>query len=255
MSARLLVSSMPEFQVENLTFRHRERAILSRLTFDVEPGEFVCILGPSGAGKSSVLKQLNRLTAPTEGCVRWRGKDLARYDVHALRRSVAYVFQKAVMFEGSVRDNILLGAKFTPDLDEAEKLRRFEGAVAAAEVPAALFDAKAQTLSGGEQQRVGIARTLMLEPDVLLLDEPTASLDVETSAKFCHTLNEMKQRSGGKRTFVMVTHRLAEAQLLADRILMLDAGAMVEYTAAEQFFRAPVTERARSYLAAERLND
>ena len=120
-----------------------------------------------------------------------------------------------------------------------------------------ILDTPAQDLSGGQQQRVGIARVLLMRSPVLLLDEPTASLDVETSNKFCQTLKQLKggpaAKDGKKRTFLMITHRLEEAKFLADKILMIEAGHIVEYTDCETFFTHPQTQRAAEFLKAQAL--
>ena len=120
-----------------------------------------------------------------------------------------------------------------------------------------ILDTPAQDLSGGQQQRVGIARVLLMGSPVLLLDEPTASLDVETSNKFCQTLKQLKggpaAKDGKKRTFLMITHRLEEAKFLADKILMIEAGHIVEYTDCETFFTHPQTQRAAEFLKAQAL--
>ena len=177
-----------------------EKKILDSVSFDVQEGEFVCIVGPSGAGKSTLLRQLNRLDyGRIGGQILWNGKSLEEYDVHVLREQVAYIFQKAVMFPGSAEENIKMGAQFEHNVTQQELEGRFVKAIREAGITPEMLSVEAADLSGGQQQRVGIARTLMLDPVVLLFDEPTASLDVETSNKFCKTLKVLKEHLKEKK--------------------------------------------------------
>lgn len=249
---------MQEFQVNKLTVTVGSKQLLKDITFNVESGEFICIVGPSGAGKSTLLKQLNRLDCGKSGGeVVWKGQNVETYEIHDLRRKIAYIPQKAVMFPGNAEENIKLSLKFgvpaAPDTDKLYSLVLKE-----TEIDQKILETEAVSLSGGQQQRVGIARVLMLNPPVLLLDEPTASLDVETSNAFCKTLKKMKgvidPETQSPRTFFMVTHRLEEAHFLADKVLMLQDGEVVEFTEASKFFTNPQTQRAKDFIQAENLS-
>lgn len=191
---------MTAFSIQNLTVVKGEKKILDSVSFDVQEGEFVCVVGPSGAGKSTLLRQLNRLDyGRIGGQILWNGKSLEEYDVHVLREQVAYIFQKAVMFPGSAEENIKMGAQFEHNVTQQELEGRFVKAIQEAGITPEMLSVEAADLSGGQQQRVGIARTLMLDPVVLLFDEPTASLDVETSNKFCKTLKVLKEHLKEKK--------------------------------------------------------
>ena len=249
---------MLELQIKDLCVGYNGKEILHNISLDIENGSFIAIVGPSGAGKSTLLKQINRLDpGKTGGSILWRGKDVDDYDVHELRRNLAYVFQKAVMFNGTTEENIKLSLKYGHEFkpDEIEALS--QTVLEEASISQDILDTPAQDLSGGQQQRVGIARVLLMGSPVLLLDEPTASLDVETSNKFCQTLKQLKggpaAKDGKKRTFLMITHRLEEAKFLADKILMIEAGHIVEYTDCETFFTHPQTQRAAEFLKAQAL--
>ncbi len=249
---------MIELSVRHLNVTLQNTPILNDVSLDVENGAFVCIVGPSGAGKSTLLKQLNRLDpGKVGGEILWRGQNIDTYDVHQLRRQIAYIFQKAVMFEGTTEENIRMALQYGPKMSDQETEELYQHASEIAGITPNILKTPASSLSGGQQQRVGIARVMMMAPPVLLLDEPTASLDVETSNHFCQTLKRMKGLIGIKdnikKTFLMVTHRLEEAKFLGDKILMLEDGKVVEYTDAAQFFTSPTTERGKAFLKAENL--
>jgi len=244
------MSSAAEFEFSAVRLVREGRAVLSDLSLSIASGGFCALIGPSGAGKSSLIRLLNRLDDPDAGVILWRGRPLHATPVRELRRRIGFVFQKSVMFPGSVRDNLLapltLGGP-PPEDAEARARRNLEAASLSAE----LLDRDAAELSGGEQQRVAIARSLMTEPEVLLLDEPTASLDVESAERLMSTLAELRQARG--LSLVMVSHRLEEARACASQVVMLEAGRIVEASSAEEFFSAPRSARAREFLAAAQL--
>ncbi|WP_300918744.1 ABC transporter ATP-binding protein, partial [Turicimonas muris] len=188
------------------------------------------------------------------GQILWNGKSLEEYDVHVLREQVAYIFQKAVMFPGSAEENIKMGAQFEHNVTQQELEGRFVKAIQEAGITPEMLSVEAADLSGGQQQRVGIARTLMLDPVVLLFDEPTASLDVETSNKFCKTLKVLKEHLKEKKSAsLMITHRLEEASFLADKVLMLEEGKVVAFLPVNEFFNNPSNERVANFLKAYKL--
>ena len=246
---------MTAFSIQNLSVEKGGKKILDSVSFEVEEGEFICIVGPSGAGKSTLLRQLNRLDyGRTNGRILWNGKNIDEYDVHKLREQVAYIFQKAVMFPGNAEKNIKMGILYEPDIAPSEVEYRFQKALKEAGINEEMLTVEASELSGGQQQRIGIARTLMLQPIVLLFDEPTASLDVETSNKFCQTLKVLKEHlKEQKSVSLMITHRLEEASFLADKVLMLEEGKVVAYLPADKFFNNPSNERVSNFLKAYKL--
>jgi len=176
------------------------------------------VVGPSGSGKSTLLRLCNRLEAPTSGTVRFHGDDIAGLEPLRLRRRVGMVFQRPATFGGTVGDNLRVAA---PRLSDADALH----ALSRADLDGSFLDRPASELSGGEAQRVCLARTLLTEPEVLLMDEPTSSVD----ARSRRALEDMTLglAHNGVR-MVWVTHDLAQARRLADYLLVLAEG-RVEY--------------------------
>ena len=182
-------------------------------------GEATAVLGPSGSGKSTFLRLLNRLADPETGTVRFRGRDLRDLDVLDLRRRVALVPQLPAPLPGTVADNVLAGPALRgEEADVASALER-------AGLDPDFVERDAERLSVGEQQRLMLARALALEPEVLLLDEPTAALDERARAGVERTLAEVCRRPG--TATVLVTHDRAQARRLARRTLELSGGTVV----------------------------
>jgi putative ABC transport system ATP-binding protein len=207
------------FELEGVTATRAGRVVFEALRADLAEGA-TGIVGPSGVGKSTLLRLLNRLADPSAGAIRYRGRDLREHDVLKLRREVGLVPQLPALLEGTVADNVLYGPRLAKqDADVARSLRL-------AGLDPAFGPRRADALSVGEQQRVMLARTLALQPSVLLLDEPTAALDDTTKAAIEGTLRDLRERLG--LSFVLVTHDLDQAARLADRVLVLEPGALSE---------------------------
>jgi putative ABC transport system ATP-binding protein len=207
------------FELEGVTATRAGRVVFEGLRADLAEGA-TGIVGPSGVGKSTLLRLLNRLADPSAGAIRYRGRDLREHDVLKLRREVGLVPQLPALLEGTVADNVLYGPRLAKqDADVARSLRL-------AGLDPAFGPRRADALSVGEQQRVMLARTLALQPSVLLLDEPTAALDDTTKAAIEGTLRDLRERLG--LSFVLVTHDLDQAARLADRVLVLEPGALSE---------------------------
>ena len=194
------------FQVEHLSLAYPGRhgqapaQVLTDISFGVERGGALTLVGPSGSGKSSLLRCLNRLEEPTGGSVLFDGRAITEWDPRELRRRAALVLQTPVLFEGTVRDNLSLRApKVALDFSEP-RLRETLGEVG---LEASLLDREAATLSGGEKQRVTIARALLREPQALLLDEPTSALDPPNATLVIEAVCRLRQTRG--LTSVVVT--------------------------------------------------
>lgn len=206
------------FILESVGLRRGEARILADVSADVSAGTCLAVTGPSGAGKSSLLRLLNRLADPTEGRILFEGRPLAEYDVTGLRRQVGLVAQRPVLLTSTVADELRVGAAGLSD-DEAALLLERVGLEAA-------FAARTTGgLSGGEAQRVCLARSLAVRPRVLLLDEPTSALDEASAQALENTVAEFV-RSGG--TAVLVSHRLDQVLRLAGHALVLKAGQVAE---------------------------
>jgi putative ABC transport system ATP-binding protein len=211
------------FELEAVTASRAGRVVFQDLSAALTDGA-TGIVGPSGIGKSTLLRLLNRLADPVVGSVRYRGRDLRELDVLQLRREVGLVPQLPALLDGTVADNVLFGPRLASRAADVGASLRLAG------LDPGFAERRADALSVGEQQRVMLARTLALQPSVLLLDEPTSALDETTKAAIEGTLCELRERLG--LSFVLVTHDLNQAGRLADRILMLEPCGLREMAAA-----------------------
>jgi len=201
-----------------------ERKILHEISLSVVPAAVTVLAGPSGAGKSTLLRLGNRLDVPSAGRVRFRGEDSAAIDPRELRRRVGMVFQKPVPFAGSVRANLKVGAPQASDDELGRSLDRVG-------LESSLLDRVADDLSGGEAQRMCIARTLLTRPEVILMDEPTSALDHENRLGIERLAKELAREGIG---ILWVSHDLAQVRRIADLAFVLIDGrnASEEETAA-----------------------
>lgn len=190
--------------------------VLSELGLSVQRGDLVTIMGESGCGKTTLLRLINRLSEADSGTILLNGKDIRFYPPSELRKKVGMVFQVPVMFKGSIRDNLILGMKLWGEDLEIEALARDSG------IPDGLLDADAGRLSLGEKQRVCIARALANRPEILLLDEPTSSLDSGSAKKVEKLLLDLCRRSD--LTIIWVTHEEEQSRRIGGRRFTLKHG-------------------------------
>ncbi|MEO8384808.1 MAG: heme ABC exporter ATP-binding protein CcmA [Betaproteobacteria bacterium] len=228
--------------VESLAFSTGDVTVLSEISFRVEAGSRTIVLGPNGAGKSVLLRLMHGLLTPSSGSVRWAQNDEALF-----RKAQAMVFQRPVMLRRSVRDNV----------EFALRVAGNESAAPAAATQALeqvgllhLADRPARLCSGGEQQRVALARAWAIQPEVLFLDEPTASLDPAATKAIEETISAIHARG---TTIVMTTHDLGQARRIADRVLFLHHGRLIEDTSADIFFQQPQSPEAAAFIRGELL--
>ncbi len=226
--------------VEGLVFEAGGRRLIDGLDLELQAGPLTVVLGPNGAGKSLLLRLLHGLIAPKAGRISWAGRAPDR----ALRLRQALVFQRPVLLRRSVAANLRY-ALAAHGIRGAARQARAEQWLARAGL-ADFARRPARLLSGGEQQRLALARALACDPEVLLLDEPTASLD-PTSALAIETLIGAARDAGTK--VVLVTHALAQARRLAEQVVFLDRGRVEEVAPAAAFFERPASERARAFVA------
>lgn len=231
--------SILPLSLDGVSLRWDGRDLIDDVSLTIAAGPKTMILGPNGAGKSLLLRLCHGLIGPSDGSIRWTGPDAA-----LARRRQAMVFQKPVMLRRTVRANVAYGLRLHghPAAVRAERIERAltrTGLTALAERPAAV-------LSGGEQQRLALARAWALAPDVLFLDEPTANLDPGATGAVEAIVEEMH---GGGAKIVMTTHDLAQARRLADEIIFLHQGRVTEHGPAADFFDAPASEAAAAFLA------
>lgn len=202
------------YAFEGVTVEGDGRARLLDLHATLPPEGITVVAGPSGAGKTTLLRLCNRLEIPTRGTVRFRGADVAGMEPLELRRRAGMVFQRPTLFGGTVRDNLVVAAPTATRDEILEALRQ-------AALDPSFLDRPADRLSGGEAQRVCLARTLVTGPEVLLLDEPTSSLDRAPEAAFEALARRL---AGDGMPIVWVTHDLSQLRRLADHVLVLVAG-------------------------------
>lgn len=225
--------------LEHLGFAADGKTLLDDISWTLQRGGTTIIIGPNGAGKSLLLRLCHGLITPSTGSVRWALPD----GVIGRNRRHAMVFQRPVMLRRSARANILhaLGAS---GLDRSARHDRADAALARFGL-LGLADRPARLMSGGEQQRLAIARAWSLSPDVIFLDEPSSHLDPGATRQIEEMLRAL--RSEGV-TLVMTTHDLGQARRLADTILFLHRGRLVESGPASTFFAAPATAEARAFV-------
>ena len=208
------------------------RPVLKGIDLDLPAGSVVALVGASGSGKTSLLRLLTRLEEPTAGSLRVDGKPLTEIPLHALRRQLAVVWQDVALIRGTVRENLLLGTEQAPPDDEiAEALELCGLSELVAALPAGLDTAVSEwgsTLSAGQRQRVALARALLRRAPILLLDEATANIDVETEMRILRNVFKHLQSDGRSTSVIFVTHRVAGASL-ADKICVVADGGIAGF--------------------------
>ncbi|MGV8976586.1 MAG: amino acid ABC transporter ATP-binding protein [Cellulomonas sp.] len=224
-----------------------EREVLRGIDLQVAPGEVVCIIGPSGSGKSTLLRCVNLLEQPTAGTIRVLGTEVTDPDVDIdhVRTHVGMVFQQFNLFtHRTVLDNCTLAQRnvLKRSKAEAEKVARTNLALVGLDDRA---DSLPTQLSGGQQQRVAIARALSMDPHLMLFDEPTSALDPELVGDVLAVMRDLAEAG---MTMLVVTHEMAFAREVGDRVVFMDDGQVVEIGPAEQVISSPREERTRAFL-------
>lgn len=214
-----MVTEQPAFRFEEVTVTvaGAPRPLLDRVDLTVAAGGVTAVVGPSGAGKSTLLRLCNRLDVATAGTVRFRGDDVDDLDPLRLRRRVGMVFQRPTLFPGTVRDNLSVA-------DPGEDVADLGAVLAEAGLDPAFLDRRADDLSGGEAQRACLARTLVTQPEVLLMDEPTSSLDTDGAQLIEATAGRL---AAAGVAILWVTHDQAQVRRVADRCVTLREGRIV----------------------------
>ncbi|MBE8589661.1 amino acid ABC transporter ATP-binding protein [Pseudomonas sp. MAFF 301449] len=239
------MSALIEFQGFNKFFG--ETQVLKGIDLSVQSGEVVVILGPSGCGKSTLLRCLNGLEVAHSGSLRFAGRELLgnNTDWRQVRQDIGMVFQSYHLFPHmSVLDNILLGPLKVQKRDPREAREQAEKLLERVGL-ADKRDAFPRQLSGGQQQRIAIVRSLCMNPQVMLFDEVTAALDPEMVKEVLEVIQGLA-RDG--MTLLIVTHEMAFARAVADRVVFMEAGRILEHNTPEAFFTNPQTARAQQFL-------
>ena len=250
----------PMVQLKGIHKRFGSLEVLKGVDLDVAKGEVICILGPSGSGKSTLLRCVNLLAPPEEGEIFLEGQDIckgpgsgtgeSRWNLDFVRQRVGMVFQQFNLFpHKSVLQNVTLAPQQVLGKSKSEAEEKGRALLERVGLGDRLGQYR-ETLSGGQQQRVAIARALAMDPKIMLFDEVTSALDPELVGE---VLAAMQQLARDGMTMIVVTHEMSFARDVADRVVFMDGGVIVEEGPPEQVFAAPRTDRVRQFL--KRYND
>ena len=235
-------------QIKHLKKSFDDLEVLKDINMDIHEGEVVCIIGPSGSGKSTFLRCINQLETPTGGEILYKGEDLCdkKADIRTFREEVGMVFQRFNLFPlKTVLGNVMMAPVLTKHMDKAGA---HEKAIELLEKVglSSKANAKPHMLSGGQQQRVAIARALAMEPKALLFDEPTSALDPELVGEVLSVMRDLAKEG---MTMVIVTHEMAFARDVADRVVFMADGYIVEEGDPKEVFSNPKEERTKAFLS------
>ncbi len=230
--------------IRGLLIRRNGRDVLNVNTLQIQRGETLAVVGPNGAGKSTLLLALARLLKPARGQMTFNGKSIAQMDDLEYRRKISFVFQDPLLMDMTVEQNIALGLKFR-GADKAETHARVQRWSKNMGVDA-LLARRASQLSGGEAQRVSLARAFVLDPELLLMDEPFSAVDPPTRAQLLHDLSNLLSQD--QRTTIFVTHNLKEAAQVGDRVAVVIKGELKQVGAPQKIKENPVDETVAEFL-------
>ncbi len=230
--------------------RFADTVALAGVDLDIAGGETVVLIGPSGCGKSTLLRLMIGLITPDSGSVHFDGQPLQPSNILALRRRMGYVIQSGGLFPHlTARANVALQARFV-GLEDDPIERRIDELLELTHLPQDILERYPVQLSGGQRQRVSLMRALMLDPDVLLLDEPLGALDPMIRADLQRDLRAIFRRLG--KTVVLVTHDLAEARYFSQRLVLLNAGRIVQQGSYHQLLQSPDDDFVGRFVSAQR---
>ncbi len=242
------MSTTPIVQIRNLHKRFGRVHALNDVSLDVEAGEVVVIIGPSGSGKSTLLRCVNRLEVPTSGTISIDGAEIRSDErqVNQMRAEVGMVFQQFNLFPHmTATENIILGPMTVRKWERERAVTLAHELLAKVGIPEKA-DVYPEQLSGGQQQRVAIARSLAMEPKIMLFDEPTSALDPEMIKE---VLDVMLDLARDGMTMMVVSHEMGFARNAARRIVFMDQGEIIEMTTPELLYTAPQHERTKRFLS------
>jgi len=237
---------------ENVVKRYGDAEALSGVSLEVNQGELVTLLGPSGCGKTTLLRTVNRLIEPSEGTVYIGGQDVEKLDAVELRRGIGYVIQSIGLFPHmSVLENVVVVPRLL-GWDKATREARAQEMLGLVGLEPSTFATRyPRELSGGQAQRVGLARALCADPPVLLMDEPFGAVDPPTRERLQDEF--LKLQAELKKTVLFVTHDLEEAVKIADRICLMNVGQVEQYDTPEALLKHPKTQFTREFLGPSRI--
>lgn len=235
-------------KIENLNKYFGDKHVLKNINLEIEEGEVVGLIGPSGSGKSTLIRCINYLEEPSSGKIYIKGQDIASSgkDIDRIRQGIGMVFQHFHLFpHKTVLENITLAPILTKKLTKEEAEKKAIELLKTMD----LLDKKdsyPDSLSGGQKQRIAIARSLAMDPEIMLFDEATSALDPEMVGE---VLNVMKDLAKTGMTMIVVTHEMAFAKQVADRVIFMADGEIVEENSAKELFEKPQHPRTRDFLS------
>ena len=235
-------------EVKNLTKKFGDHTVLDGITTDICQGEVVAIIGPSGCGKSTFLRSLNLLEMPTSGQILFEGINLTdkSVDINKVRQKIGMVFQQFNLFPNhTIKDNITLAPEKLGQMTKEEADKKAMELLERVGLPEKA-DSYPSMLSGGQKQRIAIARSLAMNPDVMLFDEPTSALDPEMVGE---VLGLMRELAADGMTMVVVTHEMGFAKEVATRVMFINEGNIREENTPEEFFENPKNPRLCDFLS------
>lgn len=238
-------------EIKNVKKRYGKKEVLHDISLTIPDGEIVSLIGGSGCGKSTLLKMINRLIPITGGDIYVNGKNIHDMEPVTLRRKIGYVIQQTGLFPHmTIRKNLelVMDLHKMPQEGRAEKINEMMDLV---DLSRDLLNRYPIELSGGQQQRVGVARALIVDPDVILMDEPFSAIDPITRVSLQDELRSLQETL--KKTIVFVTHDMDEAIKISDRICLMREGHVEQYDAPEQILRNPATEYVESFIGKNRI--
>lgn len=231
-------------------YRGGKKAV-NNLNIDIKKGEFIAFIGTSGSGKTTAMRMINRMIDPTKGEILLNGKNIKEINPVQLRRSIGYVIQQiGLLPHMTIRDNITLVPKLLKWTEE-EKNKKAEELIQLVDLPVSYLDMYPSQLSGGQQQRIGVIRALAADQELILMDEPFGALDPITRDTIQDLVKELQHKFN--KTFIMVTHDMDEAIKLADRIVIMSHGEVIQIDTPNNILKHPANDFVREFIGQNRL--
>jgi osmoprotectant transport system ATP-binding protein len=242
-------------QFINVTKRYHDGSTaLKGINLEIKPGELITLIGPSGCGKTTTMKMINRLVEPTSGQILIEGKDISRIDPVELRRNIGYVIQHVGLFPHmTIKENVAVVPRLKKVNKSSYEQRINELMEMVGLNPSEYGDRYPAELSGGQQQRIGVIRALAAEPSIILMDEPFSALDPISREQLQDELIRLQEEV--KKTIVFVSHDMDEALKIADRIVLMKSGEIVQADTPDRILRRPKDDFVRAFIGGNRLNE